>query len=122
MIKKVRILKFLRGTNGVEWPEGTILEHPIPRDILLEAKWKSGLVEVLEEGIDTISQEPPPPEIPTMTSNIKTDSMVEPDEPEFELTLTMTSTSSTTTTAPPKRKTPVKRGARKAKTSRRIRR
>ena len=119
MIKEAKVLKHLRGTGGVEWEKGVILKAPIPHDILLEIKWNTGSVEVLSEGPEMVSIAPPPPEVPTTTSNIKTDSDLKPDKP-----VVIKTEPSTTTTPPPestKRKPRDKREA-KPKTSRRKKR
>ena len=116
MIKEVRVLKHLRGTGGVEWEKGLILKHPIPHDILLEIKWNTGLVEVLSEGSEMISTVPPPPEVPTTTSNVKTDNNLKPDEPMV--------TQTEPETEPPEstKGKPSAKGKAKTKPSRRMRR
>ena len=114
MIKEVRVLKHLRGTGGVEWEKGQILRHPIPPDILLEIKWKSGLVEVVSEGSEMVSLKPPPPEIPTTTSNVKTDNNPKPEKS------VVTQTEATSPESTPRK--PLTERKAKTKTSRRMRR
>lgn len=71
MIKEVKVLTHLKA-GKMEWEKGAILKQPIPHDILLEIKHKTGTVEVLLEEPDFVSREPPPDNVVTFVTGVKT--------------------------------------------------